>query len=186
MHFLFSIISLTFLTPSSSMASQDWKLAEKNIKKLALSEFSELPQDVKRKAEEKGCSIPQSFVSAKPHNVILGSFAATGSKDWAMLCSKNGKSSIFVVWEGKQACPSEIAAEEDKIYLQTIDEQNNIGYSRVLASAAKEKILKHQKAYGGPLPKKLDHQGIDDAFAEKASTTRYCENGKWLALSGAD
>ena len=102
-----------------------------------------------------------------------------------MLCSKNGKSSIYIIWGSKQACPSEIEIKDDKDFLQTVDEKK-VGYSRVISSASKESILEHQKGYGGPLPKKLDHQGIDDGFAEKASTTYFCENGIWLALTGAD
>lgn len=106
------------------------------------------------------------------------------SKDWAVLCSKNGKSSIFVIWEKEKACPSEVAIQEDKNYIQKIDDKKT-EFSRYLSAASKETI-KHQKNYGGTLPKKLNHQGVDDAFAEKGSITYYCEDGKWLALTGAD
>ena len=173
------------LVSNFGFASTDWEKAENSIKRLSASDFPELPLDVKRKIEAKGCNIPQAFVSQKPHNVIKGNFASNDSQDWALLCSKNGKSTIFVIWGGKQACPSEIAASDDKTFLQTIDEKN-IGYSRVLAVSVKDEILKHQKSYGGMLPPKLDHQGISDAFAEKASQIHFCEKGKWLALSGAD
>jgi hypothetical protein len=32
----------------------------------------------------------------------------------------------------------------------------------------------------------MNHQGIDDAFLEKASVTYYYYRGKWLQLTGAD
>lgn len=44
----------------------------------------------------------------------------------------------------------------------------------------------HYRAYGGPEPPPIDHQGIDDAFLEKASTTWYYDGGRWLQLQGAD
>jgi hypothetical protein len=30
------------------------------------------------------------------------------------------------------------------------------------------------------------HDGLEDAFAEKASVVSYLEAGRWLALTGAD
>lgn len=180
---LFSAVLV--LLSNFSFASADWKKAEKDIKRLSVSEFPDLPPEVKRKIEAKGCNIPQAFVSNKPHNLVKGSFASKNSQDWALLCSKEGKSSVFVIWGEKEACPSEIAINEDKNFLQAIDEKN-IGYSRVLAASSKEEILKHQKNYGGTFPTKLDHQGISDGFVEKGSEIHFCEKGKWLALAGSD
>jgi hypothetical protein len=39
---------------------------------------------------------------------------------------------------------------------------------------------------GGPAPPPITHQGIDEAFAGKASTVQYCHYGKCLSLTGAD
>jgi hypothetical protein len=47
-------------------------------------------------------------------------------------------------------------------------------------------ISQHHKRYGGPEPPPLDHEGINDAFVEKASGVWYWYRGKWLRLSGAD
>jgi hypothetical protein len=44
----------------------------------------------------------------------------------------------------------------------------------------------HFNAYGGPKPPPIDHEGIDDAFIEKAPVTWYFHNGAWLRLTGAD
>lgn len=183
---MYFIITVTLISKASVALSQDWKQAEKEIIKLSLSKFPELPNDIRLLAVKKGCQIPQSFALSKPHNVIQGSFASKGGKDWALLCSKNGKSSIFIIFGEKQTCSNEIAIHEDHNFLQKMDEKNKLRYSRVLSIASVENILKHQKAYGGPLPYSMDHQGIDDAFIEKASTIYYCENGKWLSLTGSD
>jgi hypothetical protein len=32
----------------------------------------------------------------------------------------------------------------------------------------------------------LDHDGVEDAFAGKASVVSYLVDGRWLALAGAD
>ncbi len=172
-----------FFLTSMTFAELDWEKAEKEIEFLK-SEKS-IPLKIKKALNTQGCSIPQSKFSKKPHNFVQGRFSSNTKKDWALLCSKGGKSSIFVIWEKGTPCPSSLATHEDKNYLQTID-KNKIGYSRVLSSASKKTILAHQKAYRGPLPKSLDHEGIDDSFSEKASVTYFCENGKWLELQGAD
>lgn len=156
-----------------------------NIKYLDPKDFSNVPVVVQKIIESQNCKIPQSFTSKTPHNVVLGSFANTKSKDWAVLCSKDGKSSIFVIWEKEKPCPAEVAVAEDKSYVQQTDEKNS-EFSRYLSAASKETILKNQKNNAGPLPKQLGHQGINDAFAEKGSITYYCEKGKWLSLDGSD
>jgi len=46
--------------------------------------------------------------------------------------------------------------------------------------------MRHYRAYGGPEPPPIEHQGIDDAFLGKASITWYFHKGKWLRLQGAD
>lgn len=160
-----------------------------NIQYLEIKQFSKIPEKVKKASIAKNCLVPQSFLSTKPHNVVQGHFANSKSQDWAILCSKKGKSSIYIVWEKEKACPSEIATTEDSNYVQHINEQgqkNILAFSRYLSAASKATILKHQKEYGGLLPKSLDHQGIDDSFVEKGSLTYYCEKGKWLTLTGAD
>jgi hypothetical protein len=74
---------------------------------------------------------------------------------------------------------------EDRNFLQGIS-AGNIGFSRGISPAGRDFIMRHYKAYGGPVPPRLDHQGIDDAFLEKASVTYYFYNGNWMKLTGAD
>lgn len=135
--------------------------------------------------DRRGCTIPQEAFSKKPHNVIRGSFARPGQTDWAVLCSVKGTSTILVFWNGSPKNPAAIAASEDRNYLQGIT-QNEIGYSRGISAANRDFIMRHHQAYGGPTPPPIDHQGIDDAFLEKASVTWYLYRGKWLRLTGAD
>ena len=47
-------------------------------------------------------------------------------------------------------------------------------------------IFSHYKSYGGNKPPRITHHGINDIYAEKASTVRYFHRRKWLELAGAD
>lgn len=166
-------------------SSEAWERAAREIRRLPPAAFQELPAALVKQLEARGCTIPQTFVAAQAHNVIRGEFARPGQKDWAVLCSKGGKSTILVFWEKPTGCAVELALREDKGLLQTIG-GGRIAYSRKIDPVDKDYILKHYQAYGGPEPPPLDHQGIDDAFVEKASVVHYCYQGKWLQLQGAD
>ena len=147
--------------------------------------FSGLPGNVVRELQRRGCTIPQTAYTKKPHNVISGEFAKSGQTDWAVLCSVKGVSTILVFWNGSEKNPAEIATMEDRIFLQGISPEK-IGYSRELTPVGKDFIVRHYDAYGGTKPPPIDHLGIDDAFLEKASVVWYFYNGKWLKLTGAD
>ncbi len=159
--------------------------AERRIVRLRPTAFRELPGGVVRELQRRGCTIPQDAFTKKPANVIRGEFAKPGQTDWAALCSIHGASTILVFWNGSAKNPAAIAPMEDRNFLQGIT-ATEIGYSRGIAAAGKDFIMGHYRAYGGPTPPPIDHQGIDDAFLEKASVTWYCYDGKWLKLSGAD
>ena len=64
--------------------------------------------------QRRGCTIPQTAFTKKPHNVIRGEFAKPGQTDWALLCSIKGVSTILVFWNGSEKNPAEIAKMEDR------------------------------------------------------------------------
>jgi hypothetical protein len=81
--------------------------------------------------------------------------------------------------------PDEIAGSPDSRFL--IDTwQGETVYSIEISTVNQRLILGHYRAYGGPKPPPIDHNGIDDAFLEKASITWYWREGKWVQLQGAD
>lgn len=183
--FLSVFISLHLWFLLAGAQQFDWQKAEREIKRLPPATFKELPGDIVKQLEARGCTIPQSFVELQPHNVIRGQFARPGQTDWAALCSKEGKSSIVMFWGKPTACPAELATADDKTFLQGIGE-GRIGYSRLISAVGCDVVLEHYQAHGGPKPPPLNHEGIDAAFAEKASTVHYCYQGKWLTLTGSD
>lgn len=156
------------------------------IRRLNPDQFKDLPVRIVKVLQQRGCTIPQVYDASQRWNVIQGEFAKRGQKDWVVLCSLNGTSSILVFWGGPaQACPSEIAPAEDEDFLQDIGD-GRMGFSRVLSAASKRIILYHYKTYGGPQPPPIDHDGIDDMFMDKGSEVHYCYEGKWLKLQGSD
>lgn len=159
--------------------------AERRIVRLPPTAFAELPRNLVRELQRRGCTVPQEAFTKKPHNVVRGEFAKSGQTDWAVLCSVKGASTILVFWNGSANNPGAIAPMEDRNFLQGIT-ANEIGFSGGIAPVRKDFIMRHYNAYGGPKPPPIDHQGIDDAFIEKASVTWYFHGGKWLKLTGAD
>jgi hypothetical protein len=159
--------------------------AEREIPYSPPSAFAELPAKVRLVLQSRGCRIPQTYEGSGPHNVIQGRFATPGQSDWAVLCSKERNSSILIFWNGSDAAPAEIHSAPDSNYLTPL-ENGKAGFSRAISRVGKDFILEHYKAYGGPAPPPLDHDGINDEFLEKGSTVHYFYRGQWLMLTGSD
>lgn len=186
---IFSVIlamSTALCFAQDSDAQDKWRMADAATTRLAPTTFPQLPRRIMRNLQARGCTVPQSFGSSVPHNVISGEFAKKGQKDWAVLCSKNKVSSILVFWGGSTKSVANIARAEDRGYLQGIDGAGTIGFSRAIGVVDSDYILRHYREYGGPKPPPIYHEGINNAFVEKASTVLYYHRGKWLELQGAD
>ena len=80
---------------------------------------------------------------------------------------------------------AELASREDKDLLQ-VTGPRTIGFSRVIGIARPEHIRWFYQQFGGPKPPLLEHDGIEDMFAGKASTIRDWFGGKWLEPTGMD
>lgn len=156
------------------------------IRRLPPRTFRQLPTAIVESLEARKCLIPQYPYIKTPHNVIRGSFTGAKLNEWAALCSRKGTSSILVFRADSAKLVAEIAAAKDENYLQDLDGSGSLGYSRVISAVGKDYILEHYKWYGGPEPPPITHQGINDAFAEKASVVWYFYRGKWLEMQGAD
>lgn len=178
-------LALAVIVERSLGQSLNFQAAERQIVRLPPVAFPMLPVAIARALQSRGCTIPQEMFSKMPNNVIKGQFSKRGQTDWAVLCSVSGTSSILVFRNGSVRNPAELAGSEDKNYLQGLGD-GKIGFSRGIRSVGKDFILQHYQAYGGPMPPPIDHQGINDAFLEKASVVRYFFDGMWLQLTGSD
>jgi hypothetical protein len=159
--------------------------AEQQIRRVPPGAFPGLPQGIAAALRTRGCTIPQPSPDGAPKNAIQGEFFAKGQQAWAVLCSTGGSSSILVFRDRSGAKPEELAKGEESNYLQG-DGQGKMVYSREIDAVGQKYIMDHYRAYGGPAPPPIDHQGIDDVFVGKASVTFYWYNGTWRQLQGAD
>lgn len=170
----------------SAQAPEAGEVSARTIRRLPPDSFPQLPPAIRLALKARGCSVPQSFTGERPHNVVAGSFAHAGQQDWAVLCSRQDSSSVLIFWGGADGRPpAEFARAPDAAFLQGIGE-GRIAYSRLLAAASPAQIREYAVSFGGPLPRMLDHDGVEDAFAGKGSVVSYQEGGRWLALTGAD
>ena len=155
------------------------------IIRLKPSEFRQLPSAVRRDLDRRGCTIPQYPDKTAPHNVISGSFFAKGSADWAVLCSVKQRSRILVYRSGSVTRVDSLAPRDDSGYLQN-NGRGVYEFSRKIDIATPKYIADHAKAYDGPKPPPLTHEGIDDVFVGTASSVWFYSRGGWLQLQGAD
>ncbi|MDQ1407114.1 MAG: hypothetical protein QOG55_2743 [Acidobacteriaceae bacterium] len=181
---LFLVVGIDHVKPSQEVTEKIVE-ADRQVRRLPPSAFPELPTKIKRELERRGCTIPQVSADKKPQNVINGEFTGKGRTDWAALCSLNRASTILIFRNASAREPLELAPEPDADNLQA-GAGTAIEYARSIKPAGRAYILKHYRAYGGPKPPTVDHQGINDAFVGKASVVRYFYAGKWLELTGAD
>ena len=169
-------LALTVLAGSAFAYSDVLPDAGKQITRLDPAvAFPELPKNVIAALKTIDCKIPQIYGGGKPQNVIRGSFAAKGQMDWAVLCSTQGVSKIEIYWGGSARCSSEIAPIDDKVVA-----------SRAINPLAPKLMQGVNRMNEGTIPSPISHEGIDDAYDEKASVIHYCNAGKWIELSGSD
>ena len=122
-----------------------------HIIRLSPSVFPELPANLVQELQRRQCTIPQETYSKKRNNVIKGEFARPGQTDWAVLCSVKGFSTILVFWNGSEKNPANLASGEDIGYVQFLG-RDQWGYSRGIDAVAKDFIMRHYDAHGGPEP----------------------------------
>ncbi len=180
------ILSAPFIISASGEQLDKWEVADRETVRLPPSDFSNLPKSVGTDLDARGCTIPQVYCrNCQPHNVISGHFKHSGQVDWAVLCSIDRQSTLLVYWGGSAESVSELSTTADKHWLQGIG-GDNIGFSHGISTVDAKYITDHAHWYGGELPPHLDHEGIDEWFAEKASSVHYWYEGEWLELRGAD
>jgi hypothetical protein len=95
-------------------------------------------------------------------SVITGAFTAKGAVEWAVLCSVRDTSQILILNARNGA---------------VVDSLNRSGDSGWIQGNGN---------YGAFLPKPIDHDGIDEAFLDKASTTFYFAQGHWFNVGSSD
>jgi hypothetical protein len=157
-------------------------------KRSPASAFHDVPEAIRTQLANKGCTVPQTWTDDQPHNIVSGEFARKGQKDWAALCSVEGKSTIVVFWGGKSSCAPLKNRWMESESFQDADGKGTMRFSLKLGVASPNAILKHRTEYGEATAAGIypDHDGIDVAFVGNASIVEYCDKGRWHQLQGAD
>jgi hypothetical protein len=187
MRFCVFVLGLLLLTKAVSFGQQSedpmvkkFEEAEQRIVRLPPTDFPELPPNIVRELQRRGCEIPQDeLLAPKPNNVIKGEFLRPGQTDWAVLCSVKGVSSILVFWNSFERNPASIGSDQDRSYLE--GEARGIIFSRLIRTVGKEFIVNVHRDEGITIPP-VNHQGILDAFADKIAGTWYFDGEKWRIL----
>jgi len=181
-----TLTAALILSGAQAFQSDAWVRADAETVRLAPDRFTELPTGVRAELKRRGCLIPQPYTAKpdRPENATRGHFSDAKELDWAVLCSRERRSSILVFRGGGLAKVDELAPESDRSKLQGIG-SNQIGYSRAIAITTPDAIRRHNQRTNPPLPL-LDHDGIDDAFLGKASVVWYWSGIRWLQLAGSD
>jgi hypothetical protein len=155
-------------TPPGSSLTQGWR-REYRIRLLPVSSFPQLPAPVAQQLAQRGCMIPQTYEAREPENVIHGSFEKKGSDDWAVLCSVNRVTTLYVFFQSDLANPIPLRHQPDSEWL---------GVEWLLDYGSAWGIATHPARLMQPKDS-ADHDSIDDAFVEKSTTSHYFENGHW-------
>lgn len=166
-------------------AADTWERADIETVRLPPSVFAGLSPDVVADLDREGCTIPQPWRTVEPANVVRGRFMGSGRMDVAVLCSVKRVSSIRVYRGGSTNDVAVLNPVPDRGFLQNVG-RGEIGFSRAIYVADPEYIRSQQAAYGAPEPPSMDHDGIIDAFSEKASIVWYWHDQEWLRLRGND
>jgi hypothetical protein len=147
------------------------------------SALKQLSRSIVRKLEAQGCTIPQvddPAVGPIQTNVIHGEFARIGQVDWAVLCARDGRSTILVFWGGSTSCPGEI---HDPLADRHPPGAGIEWSADRYIGAVTEGDLRGIS--GPPDPGVMKHQGIADLMDSKMGTVYYCSEGQWRIVARA-
>src|ERR1700757_2181675 len=87
------------------------------IRLLPLTSFPALPSVVAEQLEKRKCMIPQTYEAKAPENVVHASLERKGSTDWAVLCSVNGATTLYVFFQSQPGSPIALRQQRDTEWL---------------------------------------------------------------------
>ncbi len=156
--------------------------------RLPVEAFPDLPQAVAAALKRMGCAIPQAFESPmrrRAHNVIRGRFFRAERDSWAVLCSVRDTVRLLVFRDESDENPETLQGGLESACMQTTG-ADSAGFSWAITVADEALIRRYNSALKGPPLPPLEHEGIESHFLGKASVILYWHNGRWLRLQGAD
>lgn len=153
------------------------------IRLLPLTSFPALPASVAEVLGQRKCMVPQTYEARAPENVIHAALERQGSSDWAVLCSVNGITTLYIVFQSKPNAPIALRHQRDTEWLGA-EALGAYGSAWGIARRSPSQIRQAQSRPGSAANRtEIDHDGIEDAFVEKSSTIHYFEGGSWTTLN---
>ena len=149
---------------------------------LSPAAFPELPKKIRVDLQKRRCKIPQIFEDKQSANVIHGEFAKPGQTDWAVLRQIGRTTSIWIFWNGSEIKPTRFASSSIESSTE-FTEDGRTGNIRGISTVGKREIMASYRLFKPP---PIDHQGIADGLAGKASSINYLYRGKWLGWASSD
>ena len=61
--------------------------------------------------------VPQTYEARAPENVVHASLERKGSDDWAVLCSVNGSTTLYVFFQSQPSAPMALRHQRDTEWL---------------------------------------------------------------------
>ena len=164
---------------SGAIRTPDGRQEIYRIRLLPVSSFPDLPAEVAAQLERMRCMVPQTFEAQQPENVIQGAFQAPESRDWAVLCSLDRRTTLYVFFAGHYDSPEPLRSQSDTLWLGAEPGSNIYGSAWGIAvrSAAGLRESREWRAAAH-----FDHDAIEDARLERSATVHYWDRGKWIAL----
>lgn len=179
---LLSMFLLLFC-PVYAGAQQDLRFdaAARGAPRFAPTVFPEVPATVAASLQEEGCSVPQYRYEGDSlaNNLIQGSFAVAGQRDFAALCSRGERTSLLILWGGPARCPARVkeAADVDAL----IGAGDELLYSRRIENVGPEQVDDYARLVGVPLGR-VTHDGIRHSVGEYQTSVLYCRAGEWVEI----
>jgi hypothetical protein len=164
------------------LQSQGGDVIAYRIRLLPVASFPDLPATIAAELRRRRCMIPQTFEAQAPENVIQGGFRTSGTSDWAVLCSVAGTTTLYVFLAGQFEAPVALRSQPDTAWLGADPGSNLFGSAWGIGVRSAANLRASRQLHGAAV---FDHDGIEDARLEHSFTVRYCQDGRWLALSGA-
>ncbi|MBV8632240.1 MAG: hypothetical protein JOZ83_15035 [Silvibacterium sp.] len=149
------------------------------IRMLPPASFPALPPAVTEQLEQRKCMVPQTYEARAPENVIHAALERRGSSDWAVLCSVNAATTLYVFFQSQPGSPIALRKQRDSEWIGS-EVLGAYGSAWGISRRSPSQI---RQARGSATSRvDADHDGIEDAFIERSSTTHYFQDGSWITL----
>lgn len=151
------------------------------IRHLPVSSFPDLPDTVVELLNRRGCLIPQTYEAHRPENVVHASLEHSGSSDWAVLCSVQGKVSLLVFFSSGPPAPLVLAEAPETDRLQVHDPTGVLGFNWGIDPASPEQIREAQSGLEHR-PPRLDHDALADSIVDHRTIYHFYAKKVWIKV----